>query len=385
MQWFQILKGWLFIFAMLGAIYLMALAMERRVWKTPLEDSERSDQTLQIQQTQSQQPSSPNQPLSVAPQESKSEPQTQTNPGTQPKEITETELADPSTPEDMAQETTDQAQLPQALIPPDRSAPVAVDSEEPSNSASPALTLPASEPSGDAATISEPQAHDSEPNVHNSKPNDLFANSEDSPIAEQSTDDQALELVAPKPTADLLPEATTFEDTDALISQPESESPTLKPNPRPPEGPSRIQPYCIPITQVLTPEGRATHIQQQTSMLVWEQVPGTAVSTIASGEVVRIHQSPYTGLTVYQQSDNGDFCIVYGYLGSIQPNVRKGARLACGETFGRASQTPGKPQFGIQLTEIKPGKLWWQGEALSPQEALPQWVPLPPEEQEEAP
>jgi len=320
MQLLQILKGWLFIVLGAAALYLMALAMERRHGHL------------------------------VAP------PNAVVAPSQNPRSRDAEKIAAPA----------------ESTKPQD---PLATDPLEESDTA-----IKEREP---VAANDEPVPQDTVPAL---QPPEQATGTPEKQPASEDTGEKSPQPKTDDPDKPILPEATSFID-------PEPEADGVDTTATPPVPDKEVDPQgSVPATSaeldcmLLMGSGgelvRATSYNTDSRMLLWEQRPGMAIHALTNGKVVRVFDSPFTGKTLYQQSENGKFCIVYGHLENLDPKIQTGARLSCNTSFATTESDGIGTDFSLQIMAIPQGGSWWQGQSAELTHLLPDWMPPEPEPEE---
>ena len=319
MSLLQILKGWLFIALAAAALYLMALAMERRHGHLvkPPDEMTATDAQVQTNAPEGQTASeSGGLPENGAPSVAK----TDTVQDSQNEEAVKRDIeTGPLVTTQQAPPTPQETQETEA-------APTA--RQEPETEALPEEEAPEKVILPEATSFTEPMA---EPEANTA--------------------------------------GKTVTTSEAAADLPETVAPT--------------QLNCLLILSPNGELHRATQYDPIQQMLVWKDLSGLQVHALTDGKVVRVFDSPYTGRTVYQHSRDGRFCVVYGHLEKLDTQIREGHELTCNTAFAfTGSGRPGT-DFSIQVMAIPEDASWWQGQSVDLTNLLPDWLPPEPDPEED--
>jgi murein DD-endopeptidase MepM/ murein hydrolase activator NlpD len=96
----------------------------------------------------------------------------------------------------------------------------------------------------------------------------------------------------------------------------------------------------------------------------------TPVLAVDDGRIVKLFNSRYGGITVYQFDPTETYCYYYAHLQAYARGLAEGATVRRGAIIGYVGTTgnapPGTPHLHFQIYQLSPEKRWWEGEPLNP-------------------
>ena len=97
---------------------------------------------------------------------------------------------------------------------------------------------------------------------------------------------------------------------------------------------------------------------------------GTPVLAVDDGTIVKLFNSRYGGLTVYQFDPNQIYCYYYAHLDGYAENLAEGMAVKRGDRVGNVGSTGNANQAGPHLhfgiARIGPEMHWWGGQPIDP-------------------
>lgn len=160
--------------------------------------------------------------------------------------------------------------------------------------------------------------------------------SEAASTTEKSDIDPAL---IDEPAAPLDPEATEFSETETS----EPAEPT--------------EPCTILKDGGLIKDQRLNRFAQRE---VEVSQPTTVYAPI-TGTIVKLYESPNTGLTAYIVSKDELTCYALGGFQNVQESIKQGKMINCGSEMGEVTHI-----LYLDHYKIPPGTSWWKGERTAP-------------------
>ncbi len=101
---------------------------------------------------------------------------------------------------------------------------------------------------------------------------------------------------------------------------------------------------------------------------------GTPVHAVVEGNIVKLFNSKYGGLTIYQFDNAGAYCYYYAHLDRYDPSLKEGTLVRAGSVIGYVGSTGdanvNAPHLHFAIFRLGPRKHWWEGTAIDPYPSL---------------
>ena len=118
-------------------------------------------------------------------------------------------------------------------------------------------------------------------------------------------------------------------------------------------------------------QGRGNHKHQAIDIL---RPRGTPVHAVVEGNIAKLFNSRYGGLTVYQFDNTGAYCYYYAHLDRYDPALKEGMLVRAGSVIGYVGSTGdasvNTPHLHFAIFKLGPQKHWWEGTAINPYPSL---------------
>lgn len=118
-------------------------------------------------------------------------------------------------------------------------------------------------------------------------------------------------------------------------------------------------------------QGRGNHKHEAIDIM---RPRGTPVHAVVEGNIVKLFNSKYGGLTIYQFDNAGVYCYYYAHLDRYDPSLKEGTLVRAGSVIGYVGSSgdanPSAPHLHFAVFRLGPQKHWWEGTAIDPYPSL---------------
>jgi peptidoglycan LD-endopeptidase LytH len=118
-------------------------------------------------------------------------------------------------------------------------------------------------------------------------------------------------------------------------------------------------------------QGRGNHKHEAIDIM---KPRGTPVHAVAEGNIAKLFNSKYGGLTVYQFDNAGVYCFYYAHLDRYDPSLKEGTLVRAGSVLGYVGSSGdanvNAPHLHFAIFKLGPQKHWWEGTPINPYQSL---------------
>jgi murein DD-endopeptidase MepM/ murein hydrolase activator NlpD len=118
-------------------------------------------------------------------------------------------------------------------------------------------------------------------------------------------------------------------------------------------------------------QGRGNHKHEAIDIM---QPRGTPVHAVVEGNIAKLFNSKYGGLTIYQFNNTGTYCFYYAHLDRYDPSLKEGTLVRAGSVIGYVGSSGdanvNAPHLHFAIFKLGPQKHWWEGTPVDPYPSL---------------
>lgn len=135
------------------------------------------------------------------------------------------------------------------------------------------------------------------------------------------------------------------------------------------------KPLLIPVAGVHLEQLRDSYLEARSGGREHQGIDimaprGTPVLAVADGRIVKLHQGPRGGNSIYQLDSDGRTRYYYAHLDRYADGLARGKAVSQGDTIGYVGDTgnarPGDCHLHFSIARLDNVRRWWEGSNLNP-------------------